>query len=57
MSEDNFQDNLDREIEKRINIMESPDYMFPKRFSKADYISSVVVVIACIGFIIYGFYL
>lgn len=29
--------NISIEIEKRIQVMESKDYIFPKRFKKIDY--------------------
>lgn len=34
------------ETEKRLNIMQSPDYEFPKRISKADVIG-IVSSVAC----------
>lgn len=57
MIENNYEKNLDDEIEKRIEIMESSDYIFPQKFNKRDYIVSAVVAILCIAIIIYGAYL
>lgn len=45
---------LDKEIEKRIQAMESKDYKFAQRFSKKDYIITAVVVIVCLVAIIAG---
>ena len=52
-----YETKLDQEIEKRINIMESPDYLFPKRFSKANYIFTLAVIFLCIMILIIGVYL
>lgn len=51
-----YEKRLDSEIEKRLNAMESPDYAFPTRFGKRDYIIvSIVVVFSLIVLIIGAF--
>ncbi len=45
---------LDEEIEKRITQMEEEKYEFPERFSKKDYIITIVVVIICLILVISG---
>lgn len=45
------------EIEERIFEMRQPDYHFPKRFKKLDYISVTVVVVGCLAMVIGGYYL
>ncbi|MDF2674809.1 MAG: hypothetical protein K0R09_3077 [Clostridiales bacterium] len=45
---------LDKEIEKRISIMESGEYSFAKRFSRKDYIITAVVIILCMIILIIG---
>lgn len=48
---------LNEEIEKRIAEMESPGYEFPDRFSKKDYIFTVIVGVVCLIGIIIGAFL
>lgn len=45
---------LNNEIERRITEMEREDYEFPRRFSKADYIITAVVIAVCLAFVIGG---
>lgn len=47
-------DTIDAEIERRISAMESKDYVFPKRFSKKNYIFTVVIGFICLLGIIAG---
>ncbi len=42
------------DIESRLSEMEKPQYEYPKRFSKRDYIFVAVVCIICLAGIIYG---
>lgn len=55
--ENDYENKLDKEIEKRINVMESTEYSFAKRFSSTDYIITAVVVFICIIILIIGAYL
>lgn len=55
--ETDYENKLDREVEKRIKLMESMDYSFAKRFSKVDYIITGLVVFICIIILIAGAYL
>ena len=48
------QKDIEGEIEKRIEIMEGKDYQFPKRFSKSDYIFTVIIILICLIFVILG---
>ena len=49
-----YDEKLNAEIEKRISEMEKPDYEFPQRFSKGDYIFTGVVVGICLIAVIAG---
>ena len=42
---------------KKIEEMESDDYIFPDRFNKKDYIITIAVAIVCLAGIILGAYL
>lgn len=57
MNKTDYEEKLNSEIEKRLDIMESPDYVFPARFGKRDYIIVAVVVAFCLIFIIVGAFL
>ena len=50
----NIQEEMNEEIEKKIEAMEQTDYMFPKRFTTKDYIIVTIVIIVCFIFILYG---
>ncbi len=52
-----YENKLDREIEKRINIMESSDYLFQRRFSKTNYIFTASVIFICLIMLVIGAYL
>ncbi len=56
-NEDKLSQALYDEIEQRIVQMESNDYLFPKRFSKKDYMVVVLVVVVCLVLIILGAFL
>lgn len=56
-NEDKLSQALYDEIEHRIVQMESNDYLFPKRFSKKDYMVVVLVVVVCLVLIILGAFL
>ncbi len=56
-NEDELSQALYDEIEQRIVQMESNDYLFPKRFSKKDYMVVVLVVVVCLVLIILGAFL
>ena len=51
---DNYDERLNSEIERRIDAMERPDYVFPARFSKRHYLVAAIVAIACLALIITG---
>lgn len=52
-----YQEQFMDEIEKKIQEMEAPDYEFPQRFSKKDYLFTAVVGICCLIFIIAGVFI
>jgi len=54
MAQESIQEMIDAETKKRLEIMESPDYEFPKRIGKADVIGiiagvsvSILLIILC----------
>ena len=53
----NYDEKLDAEIEKRIAEMEEPNYVFPKRFGRRDYIAVGATVLFCLAAVIIGAYL
>lgn len=55
MSQENMEEIIYNETEKRLSIMEKPDYEFPKSVGKADYIGimagigvSLILIILCV---------
>ena len=50
----NYEQLLAEEIEYKISEMESESYEFPARFSKKDYIFTVVVILVCLAGVIGG---
>lgn len=56
MNENDLQ-QLSEQIEDRISQMENKEYEFPKRFSAKDYVITLMVVVICFAFIIYGAFL
>lgn len=48
---------VDNEIEKRLKIMEDPEYEFPERFNKKDYVIVCIVILLCLSFLIIGAFL
>lgn len=51
--------NMDseKELERRIALLESDDCKFPGRFNKGDYIFTAVVVLLCLAAVIGGAFL
>ena len=49
-----YEEQIEEEIERKIELMESENYEFPKRFSSKDYIVTVVIVMVCLGVVIAG---
>ncbi len=45
---------LDEQILEKIEEMEDPSYVFPKRFSRGDYIVVGISVVICIAALIAG---
>jgi hypothetical protein len=45
---------LDAAILRKIDEMEDPDYRFPKRFSRKDYILTASVALICLVLIFVG---
>lgn len=49
-----YQQQLDQEIERRIERMEQKDFLFPKRFGRKDYLFAASVVLVCLFLVILG---
>lgn len=49
-----FEARLDEETEARIAQMERPDYAFPRRFSRRDYLLWGVVTAVCLLLTVLG---
>lgn len=49
-----FQETLDRETEARLSRMEQPDYPFPARFSRRDYLLWGLVTAGCLLLLLVG---
>lgn len=49
-----FQEKLDRETEARLSRMERPDYPFPRRFARRDYLLWGVVTAGCFVLLLVG---
>ena len=53
-----FTDDINRDILERIETIESPEYEYPPRIKKSDYIGMAVMVVVCligsVGVIYYG---
>ena len=51
------EDMLEQKILEKIEEMESPDYVFPPRFARGDYLSVLIGILICIAFLIVGYHL
>ena len=49
-----FEGQLDRETEARITRMEEPDYPFPRRFSRRDWLLWALVTAGSLAMLILG---
>ena len=53
-----FSDELNRDILERVEAIESPDYKYPPRIKKADYIGFALLAVVClagsVAVILYG---
>lgn len=49
-----FEKQLNQETEARIARMEQPDYPFPRRFSRKDFLLWGIVTVACLALLIVG---
>lgn len=52
--EHTYEERLEKAIEEKIQLMESKDYEFPKRFSLKDYVVVGVVALVCLGMLVIG---
>lgn len=48
---------MDADIRERIREMERPDYRFPARFQKRDYLIAAAAAVICLAFLVGGYYL
>lgn len=49
-----FEKELDRQTLERITQMELPDYPFPPRFSRGDYLLWAAVTLTCLVLLVVG---
>ena len=47
-SEPDFETELAAEVTKRLAMMEEPDYEFPQRMKKVDFVIAAVIMIVCL---------
>lgn len=52
--DNNTQNSFERELERRLGIMEAPDYEAAPCFNKTDYIITAAVILICIAAVIGG---
>lgn len=45
------------ELKRRIELMNKNSYVYPKAFSKRDYIFTAIVALICLAFIVGGAFL
>ena len=53
----NDMEQFEKAVEDAIEEMESPDYVFPKRYTKTDYIITLIVEVVCLAATLLGIYL
>lgn len=49
--------DTEKELERRIKLLEDKNYAFPIRFSKGDYIFTGLVILICLAAVIGGAFL
>ena len=49
-----FEDELNEDLIKRIEIIESSNYEFPPKFNKMDYIVVIITIFICLVGIVAG---
>lgn len=54
MSDNSMKEMLEEELDKRFKMIESPDYRYVDRLSKADYFGMLAVAIASLAIIAFG---
>lgn len=47
-TETDFETELNAEVTKRLDMMEEPDYAFPDRMRKSDFVIAGVLAAACL---------
>ena len=45
---DDFETELNAEVTKRLSMMEDPEYEFPTRMKRSDYIIAGIVMVVCL---------
>ena len=55
--DDRAMDDLSADALRRITAMESPDYVFPEPFSRADWIAALLTIVAMAAWIITGYWM
>jgi len=52
MNQENISELIDRETEKRLQIMQQPDYQFPARIGKGDVAAIAAAIVVCLTLIV-----
>ena len=53
-SELDFETELNAEVTKRLAMMEEPDYEFPERMKKIDWIVAGIIMVVCLVIVEYA---
>ena len=54
MPEMDFEEELNAEVTKRLGMMEDPDYEFPTRMKKIDWIIAGILMVVCLVIVEYA---
>ena len=54
MPEMDFEEELNAEVTKRLGMMEDPNYEFPARMAKIDWIIAGILMVVCLVIVEYA---
>ena len=54
MPETDFETELNAEVTRRLNMMEDPNYEFPTRMKKIDYVIAGIIMVVCLVVVEYA---
>ena len=54
MPEMDFEEELNAEVTKRLGMMEDPNYEFPTRMAKIDWIIAGILMVVCLVIVEYA---